>query len=188
MKKVQFFNSLHFSALGPLDSQSVHVWILNTSDDPTVQLLSHYLPTISIESEWRIEAGGKPYLHNHPLYFNISHTQSWYAMILSLSSPVGIDIEFIRPIKGIENILSVYFSKREQNYINQDPIKFFQTWNRKEAGLKALGLGLQDNLSTWDFLGTKALTEWEWFESHSLFVQSVPDHVEYTAAIAYLNE
>lgn len=188
MKKVQFFNTLNFPTQAELDSESLHVWILNTSDDPTIQVLSHYLPMISIESEWRIGRGGKPYLRNNPLYFNISHTQSWYDMILSLSSPVGIDIEFVRPIKGIENLLGTYFSKREQNYINQDTIKFFQTWNRKEAGLKTLGLGLQDNLSVWDFLGTKALTEWEWFEPHRLYVQSLPDHFEYTAAIAYLNE
>jgi len=60
---------------------------------------------------------------------------------------IGVDIEQIRDIPEMENIVRLFFSEAEQaafaSLLPQDKIKgFFDVWTRKEAFIKALGGGL----------------------------------------------
>ena len=75
---------------------------------------------------------GKPYINGHDnVYFNISHSNE-YAVCAVADIPVGIDIEFIRP-------LSERFTKR---YLNGcSPEEAIREWTRRESFGKLTGEG-----------------------------------------------
>ncbi len=83
---------------------------------------------------------GKPYKEGE--YFSISHSGS-YAIFASASSPIGVDIELIRPYSPLlkEAVLNEEERKRAKN--DGD---FFRLWCLKESLLKATGEGLSKRL------------------------------------------
>ena len=62
-----------------------------------------------------VEADGKPYLaEQSELQFNIGHTRGLVACALSLSGPIGVDVEPIAHERDAESISERYFAPREQ--------------------------------------------------------------------------
>jgi len=94
---------------------------------------------------------GKPYCKSHPhIYFSLSHSNNFVALAIS-DKEVGIDIEKLRPAK--DALVSRVCSLREIDTIAQSEnphIKFTEIWTKKEAYLKALGTGIDRELSTID--------------------------------------
>lgn len=92
----------------------------------------------------------KPYLPSHPkVFFNLTHAGD-YAIIAIASSPVGVDIEFINQQFDYNDILPSVFTPMEIEEITNSEDKhhsFYRFWTRKEAIVKAIGTGLDDNLS-----------------------------------------
>ncbi len=103
---------------------------------------------------------GKPYVVNCNIEFNVSHCEEIVVCAIN-NTPVGIDIEKIKPINP--SIIKKFFTPTEQEYIfgkspcveafstelNEMQLKrFFECWTAKEAYLKYTGEGLTDNLST----------------------------------------
>lgn len=87
---------------------------------------------------------GKPSIVGHPdIHFNLSHCRN--AAICALSdSPVGVDIETIRPYK--DSLARYTMSDEELEKIQQAPrpdVEFTKLWTRKEAVLKLTGEGIQ---------------------------------------------
>jgi 4'-phosphopantetheinyl transferase len=99
---------------------------------------------------------GKPSLvglGSPPLFFNLSHSHNHAAVAVSPFFEVGIDIEHIRPI-GFE-VAEHFFSAGEVAALKALPARrrakaVFNVWTRKEAYLKALGLGLSVPLDSFD--------------------------------------
>jgi 4'-phosphopantetheinyl transferase len=65
--------------------------------------------------------------------------------------PVGVDVECIRPIKNVEDLVARFFSRRENEMFQKlpsekRPAAFFNLWTRKEALLKATGEGIAGGL------------------------------------------
>ena len=91
---------------------------------------------------------GKPFINGNALNFNLSHSASHAAFVFSLKTAVGIDIETPRPLSFESSIVANYFSPAEREYITQagDQRAFFRCWTRKEALLKALGIGIGSGL------------------------------------------
>lgn len=102
---------------------------------------------------------GKPYAVNFNIEFNISHCEEIVVCAIN-NTPVGIDIEKIRPISP--KVAKKFFTIAEQEYVfgktpcaedydtefNDVQLKrFFECWTAKEAYLKYTGEGLTDNLS-----------------------------------------
>ncbi len=88
---------------------------------------------------------GKPYLEGNPLYFSVSHTGIYFIVAICKGAPIGVDIEEIRPINDIESIKKAVLSAKEQK--SCESLKdFYRYWTLKEAYLKALGIGIQDNM------------------------------------------
>ena len=91
-------------------------------------------------------AFGKPRLsapHEH-LHFSLSRRPGHVALALA-TAPVGVDVEVVRDGVDIAGIGRRFFSEAEQAYIREGPAdgqRFFALWARKEALLKAAGLGL----------------------------------------------
>ncbi|GAC1373467.1 MAG: hypothetical protein NVS3B3_14700 [Aquirhabdus sp.] len=102
------------------------------------------------------EAHGKPYLADHNISFNISHSQEAFAMVWSLDKiPLGIDIEDKSKKRKEQTLAARTFDAIEiKAWQNPDlsPTQaheqWLRTWTRKEAVLKAHGLGIRLDLNT----------------------------------------
>jgi 4'-phosphopantetheinyl transferase len=82
-----------------------------------------------------------------PLRFNLAHSGELALYAFTLRREVGIDIEVIDPKFASETIAHQFFSPKEvaallEFPINQRPPAFFDCWTRKEAFIKAQGMGL----------------------------------------------
>lgn len=102
------------------------------------------------------EAHGKPYLANQTISFNISHSQESFAIVWSLDEiPLGIDIEDKSKNRKQQTLAARTFDSAEMKaWQNPElsPIQaheqWLKTWTRKEAILKAHGLGIRLDLNT----------------------------------------
>jgi len=95
---------------------------------------------------------GKPYLLNHTLHFNHSHSQQYYALALSERvKDIGIDVEELDRKVRLDSLAQHAFHTDEyatwQN-LEQDREYWFKVWTTKEAVLKASGLGIRLDLHT----------------------------------------
>lgn len=90
----------------------------------------------------------KPYLTKDPnTFFNISHSGD-YAVLAVSKNPIGIDIEHINLSFSFEKTLQYIFSVDDIVFINNAENKthtFYSLWTRKEAFVKALGTGIDDD-------------------------------------------
>lgn len=87
--------------------------------------------------------------------FNLSHSDDFALMAVTWERKVGIDLERIRQGISAQVIARQYFSKSEFAELlrlpsEQREIGFFNCWTRKEAYIKAQGLGLSLPLDSFD--------------------------------------
>lgn len=101
---------------------------------------------------------GKPCLANSGLFFNVSHTDSSFLIGISVSGRVGTDIEILKGDEDIYEISLTVFSAQEIKNI-KDSSSFLEMWTKKEALLKAAGLGLIDNLR--EISSNELIDKWE---------------------------
>jgi 4'-phosphopantetheinyl transferase len=111
-------------------------------------VLARYLQT-SPTSVWIVaDRNGRPVLAEFErLHFNLSHSGGLALVAVSCAAPVGVDVEEIRDVPDFADIASRFFAPGEvDNVLRLPPADklggFFVTWTRKEAYVKALGLGL----------------------------------------------
>jgi 4'-phosphopantetheinyl transferase len=86
------------------------------------------------------------------LSFNMAESAGYALFAFTQNREIGVDIERIRDIPEIERIVSLFFSEGEQAEFASLPPQekkqaFFNGWTRKEAFIKALGVGLSMPLS-----------------------------------------
>ena len=100
---------------------------------------------------------GKPYLEGGELAFNLSHSGPHLLIALAPVGRVGVDVECIRPLPELAGLVERHFTGAEAQAIlsaadlpeDDDTFPaFFRTWVRKEALLKAVGLGVSTPLDT----------------------------------------
>src|ERR1039458_5017746 len=116
------------------------------------KLLGDYLGSSPASIEFFYGAGGKPAHRPEdsrpPIRFNLSHSDGLAVLAFARSREIGIDLELIRPEFAGEEIAERYFSARELAELRALPATirpegFSVCWTRKEAYVKARGLGLQ---------------------------------------------
>ena len=97
---------------------------------------------------------GKPRVAetSHRFRFNLSHSGDAFALAITTRHEVGIDLECVRPITGVEQLAAAVFSTNERYWLRQlgGSAKlhfFFRIWTAKEALLKAAGTGFIDDVS-----------------------------------------
>ncbi|MEZ4512088.1 MAG: 4'-phosphopantetheinyl transferase superfamily protein [Chloroflexota bacterium] len=98
---------------------------------------------------------GKPFLVNHALHFNLSHSQEVGLLAVCRSSVVGVDVEEKRPLSDLHSLAAHVFSPVELQTLHalppaQQPGGFFNAWTRKEAFIKAIGEGFSYPLKEFD--------------------------------------
>ncbi len=87
--------------------------------------------------------GGRLFVPNAPLDFNLSHTGPWIALGLCTEGRVGIDLESINPTFPALKVARAFFLPEEEAWIAAGPIdRFFHLWTAKEALMKATGRGM----------------------------------------------
>jgi phosphopantetheinyl transferase len=115
-------------------------------------ILGRYLKTEPAEIEFVSNTFGKPSLSEkyEKIHFNLSHSKGLSALAFSTKSEIGIDIERIDPKFDFEMIADAHFSKSENHFLHAKKLesrnRFYTLWTRKEAFLKAVGIGIGENI------------------------------------------
>jgi 4'-phosphopantetheinyl transferase len=117
-------------------------------------LLGSYLGQrpASIQLEYR--ANGKPALvPDAGIRFNVTHSGDMAALALTNCCDIGIDLEQLRPLPEFDQIAASFFCSEEIAEINlpsgeERERAFFNCWTRKEAYVKASGVGLSRPLKS----------------------------------------
>lgn len=85
---------------------------------------------------------GKPYLVGGELEFNASHSGALALIAVSDSGPIGVDVEQHHALHDPAAFARRFFTRDEAASVGNDPAALFRLWCRKEAWLKAQGVGL----------------------------------------------
>ncbi len=113
--------------------------------------LSSYVDVNPREWQFEADAMGKPRLKESlrwpQFQFNLSHTNGLVACAVSLSAPVGVDVELMQTNGAISETSALYLSAFEQHACNalspkQRQRRLYEYWVLKEAFAKACGLGM----------------------------------------------
>lgn len=139
------------------------------------------------------DAAGKPALAGRwrqQMSFNLSHSGGTALIALAPAGRVGVDVEAVRPVPDWPRIVRSHFSAAETSALarlsgEEGRRAFFACWTRKEAFVKAVGLGLAMPLDRFTVslppeppalvaAGDGAETARGWSLIH---LQPAPDHV-----------
>jgi 4'-phosphopantetheinyl transferase len=98
---------------------------------------------------------GKPRLASGNIEFSLSRRDRWCAVALSADAPVGIDVEPVRPLAGMDEIVAEFFPSIARTAFasaapDQRQLVFYRWWTRIEAAVKASGRGLDSSISCFE--------------------------------------
>ena len=119
-------------------------------------VLSRYLHIEPANIGFTVGEYGKPAITSDAkLDFNLSHSGDYALTVIARERKVGVDVEHFRDELEIEKIARRFFSEKENAELmslpsEQQQIGFFTCWTRKEAYIKAHGLGLSLPLDSFD--------------------------------------
>lgn len=138
-------------------SRKAHILRMRRPEDADRSLAGEILAQTLLRQRCGVENAqihrddaGKPYLTGCDLHISIAHSHRKIACAVS-ETPVGIDIERIRPVK--RQLLSHVCVEEEMRYVlgthNEDLLedievlrRFFEVWTAKEAYFKKQGTGI----------------------------------------------
>jgi len=93
---------------------------------------------------------GKPYLKEHNLAINHTHSKKIYALVTSSEQQdIGIDVEDLERQVRLDALAQHAFHEEEYQTwksMDKDRLYWFKVWTAKEAILKASGLGIRLSL------------------------------------------
>lgn len=111
-------------------------------------ILSRYLNVAPKAISILQGAGLKPKLSDDKLFFNLSHSENYALLAVSYTGEVGVDLECEK--KWSMGVSRSTFSAAEFKAlsaleVDKQQHAFFACWTRKEAFIKAIGLGFSYN-------------------------------------------
>jgi 4'-phosphopantetheinyl transferase len=111
------------------------------------QLLADYTSLEPSAITYHTNPYGKLSLPSHPLKFNLSSCQNRVIFTFMLENELGVDLEQVRPLTELNQMVKHWFSPAEQASLfalapDLHKEAFFHIWTQKEAFLKAHGEGL----------------------------------------------
>ena len=113
-------------------------------------ILSKFCDKPIEEIDIRTEAGGRPFVNEKDIDFNISNSGNLTAITFvdGANLRTGCDIERIYPRPGAAKIANDFFSSSEIKYLytsgNFNEKKFYEIWTLKECFIKLRGLSVFD--------------------------------------------
>jgi 4'-phosphopantetheinyl transferase len=112
-------------------------------------ILADYLNTMPQQVRFITGEYGKPALapDQGQLSFNLSHSEGLALLACAYGRELGVDIEYMRPLDDIDLIAAHFFAPAERAVLSQVAPEqklqaFYACWTRKEAYIKAIGMGL----------------------------------------------
>jgi 4'-phosphopantetheinyl transferase len=114
-------------------------------------ILSHYIDIEPNCIEFVFGQNGKPALkgivNNYDIRFNLSFSEGLCLFAITRCREIGIDIEFDGRSLDYDQIIHNFFAEKEKFFFrhidkNQKKAAFFKLWTKKEALVKAIGIGL----------------------------------------------
>jgi len=118
------------------------------------RVLGAYLNLAPEKLSFRNNQFGKPELASETsVKFSLSHSKSIAVLAVDDEQPVGVDVEDVRPIEA--DVAERHFSATELSDLRGLEgdawlTGFYRCWTRKEAILKAEGVGLSHALDSFD--------------------------------------
>ena len=112
------------------------------------QLLARYLHLPIGRLRWRYSAYGRPEIDNDAgIRCNWSHSGGRILIGFALGREIGVDIEYARLDVDFDSIARSFFAPGEQAQLSgmppaARPDAYYRCWTRKEAYIKARGMGL----------------------------------------------
>lgn len=122
-------------------------------------LLAAYCQVAPEALRFILNAYGKPALELPPgqpqVYFNLSHSHHLALYAFTRVCELGVDIEYMRGDIEYTELAAHAFSPRERAALASLPVElkatgFFNAWTRKEAYIKARGMGISLGLDRFD--------------------------------------
>lgn len=112
------------------------------------EILGLYLNLAPAKVSIIVQQRGKPALAGQEggVHFNLSHAGGIGLLAVSKAAPLGVDIEWLRPISDLRAVAEISFPESlyadMSGFPNEQESMFFKLWTRYEAGQKAFGLGM----------------------------------------------
>jgi 4'-phosphopantetheinyl transferase len=121
-------------------------------------ILGQYCKLPPAEVRFNIDSQGKPGLPaEYEFAFNLSHSEDMALLgIVDQRLDIGVDIEKLRNLDDLDRLAGRVCTPAEQERLRQLPTAadrgrlFLEIWTRKEAYVKALGVGLLTELNRID--------------------------------------
>ncbi len=121
-------------------------------------LLGAYVGAPASSLRFTTTSYGKPSLaasFGSDVRFNVSHSGDVALLAVARGREIGVDVEQIRALEDWEALAKRAFSSAERDAIRAMPEEtrldaFYACWSRKEAVIKAVGLGLSFPLDAFD--------------------------------------
>ncbi len=114
------------------------------------ELLGRYLQSDAASLRFARGPHGKPYLEHAHVHFNFSDTKDAILMGIRVGHALGVDIETLARDVDHEAVSTHYFTHQEIEAIrgagSDAKQRFLEFWTRKEAVLKASGVGIMEDL------------------------------------------
>jgi 4'-phosphopantetheinyl transferase len=118
-------------------------------------LLAQALGCLPAAVVFTTDGAGKPQLAHEPgLQFNLSHSGDVALIAIGETTPLGVDVELIKPVPEMRGVAASHFAdeEREALWAEADEAQrldaFYRCWTRKEAYVKATGIGVGPALAT----------------------------------------
>lgn len=122
----------------------------------------------------------KPYIDGW-YNFNLSYSEKFVVLCFSPNSQVGIDIEYKKPLKFKFILDSFHLNEKKKIKLSSYPlVDFYDIWVRKEAILKAQGIGLSEGLNKVDCTDNSIS-----FKNEQWTLQNIELNKNYTCYIAH---
>jgi 4'-phosphopantetheinyl transferase len=108
------------------------------------------------EIRFRYGANGKPGLDgDRGLSFNLSHSDDLMLVAICNGHDVGVDVERLRPFPEMAGVASEFLTRAELDRLSsvdeaERLVTVYRMWTRREAWLKARGVGLSVPLESLD--------------------------------------
>jgi 4'-phosphopantetheinyl transferase len=142
--------------------------------DRNLFITAHFALDFILESLFEIkpivltDEHGKPFIQNYPIHFNLSHTDK--RVILGFSKQaLGVDIEKITPLQDLDLLIEHSMHPDEIRLLmTLDPSQkthlFYSMWTKKEAVVKAIGIGMRKELNSFSLNSLTKDASWKIFE------------------------
>lgn len=129
---------------------------------------------------YKKDSFSKPYFEDLDISFNSSHTEGLSVVCAVRNGKCGVDTEIIKPLDI--DIYSDFLHVKEKDWLSKQDnplISFYEIWVKKEASLKASGLGVAEELSLIDANQNSVLINKQKYFTKPLNLS--PDHITYIA-------